>query len=97
MVGHSRQDFVSFDCYRYTMVFIFYALCVVLMLVVRPWLAHFLPKHGRMSIYAALYFFPTLAVIHAVFGGLICEYNLLNVILHIYECRTFLKVPQTKN
>jgi hypothetical protein len=71
------------------MVFIFYALCVVFMLLVRPWLAqHFLPKHGRMSVYAALYFFPTLALIHAVFGGLICEYNLLNLILHIHEYRT---------
>jgi hypothetical protein len=72
------------------------------MLLVRPLLAqHFLPKHGRMSIYAALYFFPTLALIHAVFGGLICEYNLLNLILHIYEYRIsllftgvmFLKTP----
>ena len=57
------------------MVFIFYALSVVLMLLVRPWLAQqFLPKHGKMSIYAALYFFPTLALIQAMFGGLICEY-----------------------
>lgn len=56
----------------YTMVFIFYALSVVLMLLLRPWLVkHFLPSHGKMSIYAALYFFPTLALIHAVFGGLI--------------------------
>jgi hypothetical protein len=63
------------------MVFIFYALSVVLMLLVRPWLAqHFLPKHGKMSIYAALYFFPTLALIQAVFGGLICEYNSLTFI-----------------
>lgn len=56
----------------YTMVFIFYALSVMLMLLVRPWLVkRFLPNHGKMSIYAALYFFPTLALIHAVFGGLI--------------------------
>ncbi|PSN44720.1 JNK1/MAPK8-associated membrane protein [Blattella germanica] len=52
----------------YTMVFIFYALSVVLMLIIRPWLAqHFLPNQGKMSIYAALYFFPTLALIQAVF------------------------------
>ncbi|KAK7794477.1 hypothetical protein R5R35_004700 [Gryllus longicercus] len=56
----------------YTIMFIFYALAVVLMLLLRPWLAaHFLPKQGKMSIYAALYFFPTLALIQAVFGGLI--------------------------
>nr|CAD7573491.1 unnamed protein product [Timema californicum] len=60
----------------YTMVFIFYALSIVLMLLIRPWLAgHFLPVYGKMSIYAALYFFPTLALIQAVLGGLICEYN----------------------
>jgi hypothetical protein len=65
---------LSLDCYRYTMVFIFYALSVTLMLLVRPWLVkRFLPNHGKMSIYAALYFFPTLALIHAVFGGLICK------------------------
>nr|CAD7402629.1 unnamed protein product [Timema cristinae] len=56
----------------YTMVFIFYALSIVLMLIIRPWLAgHFLPVYGKMSIYAALYFFPTLALIQAVLGGLI--------------------------
>nr|CAD7201609.1 unnamed protein product [Timema douglasi] len=56
----------------YTMVFIFYALSIVLMLLMRPWLAgHFLPVYGKMSIYAALYFFPTLALIQAVLGGLI--------------------------
>ncbi|KAG8228607.1 hypothetical protein J437_LFUL009312 [Ladona fulva] len=56
----------------YTMVFIFYALSVIIMLLMRPWLAgRFLPKHGKMSIYAALYFFPILALIQAVFGGLI--------------------------
>jgi hypothetical protein len=71
------------------MVFIFYALSVILMLLVRPWLAqHFLPKHGKMSIYAALYFFPILALIQAVFGGLICEYNLLNLILQVYVYET---------
>ncbi|XP_046402356.1 JNK1/MAPK8-associated membrane protein [Ischnura elegans] len=56
----------------YTMVFIFFALCVVIMLAIRPWLAgRFLPKQGKMSIYAALYFFPILALIQAVLGGLI--------------------------
>jgi len=56
----------------YTMVFIFYALGVLIMLLVRPIVAKkFLPRQGKFSIYAALYFFPVLAVLHAVGGGLI--------------------------
>ncbi|XP_063222180.1 JNK1/MAPK8-associated membrane protein-like [Bacillus rossius redtenbacheri] len=59
----------------YTMIFIFYALSIVLMLLIRPWLvARLLPTYGKMSIYSALYFFPTLALIQAVFGGLICKF-----------------------
>lgn len=56
------------------MVLIFYALGIVIMLIIRPWLAHFfLPKIGKVTIYAALYFFPVLALLQAVFGGLICK------------------------
>ncbi|XP_012223461.1 JNK1/MAPK8-associated membrane protein [Linepithema humile] len=56
----------------YTMVFVFYALGIVLMLLIRPMIAKkFLPRQGRLSIYAALYFYPILALIHAVSGGLI--------------------------
>nr|BAN20867.1 seven transmembrane protein, putative [Riptortus pedestris] len=56
----------------HTMVFIFYGLCVSIMLLIRPWLVHFfLPKTGGATVYAALYFFPILTVLHAVLGGLI--------------------------
>lgn len=56
----------------YTMVFIFYALCGVLMLLMRPLLASkMLPRRGRSSVYAALYFLPILAVVQAVGGGLV--------------------------
>lgn len=56
----------------YTMVFTFYALGIVLMLLIRPIVAKkFLPKQGKFSIYAALYFYPVLALTHAVTGGLI--------------------------
>lgn len=56
----------------YTMIFIFYALCGILMLLVRPLLSSkFLPRRGRTAIYAALYFLPGLSVIHAVGGGLV--------------------------
>ncbi|XP_046422757.1 JNK1/MAPK8-associated membrane protein isoform X2 [Neodiprion virginianus] len=58
----------------YTMVFIFYALGIVLMLLIRPLIAKkFLPKQGKFSIYAALYFFPILAMLHAIGGGLIFD------------------------
>ncbi|XP_011496481.1 PREDICTED: JNK1/MAPK8-associated membrane protein [Ceratosolen solmsi marchali] len=56
----------------YTMVFVFYAFAIVIMLIVRPFIAgKFLPKKGKFSIYAALYFFPILALLHAVGSGLI--------------------------
>ncbi|XP_017883066.1 JNK1/MAPK8-associated membrane protein [Ceratina calcarata] len=56
----------------YTMVFVFYALGIAIMLLIRPIVAKkFLPKRGVFSIYAALYFYPILAVLHAVGGGLI--------------------------
>lgn len=43
------------------------------MLLIRPLIAKkFLPKQGKLSIYAALYFYPILALLHAVGGGLIC-------------------------
>jgi hypothetical protein len=31
-----------------------------------------MPKQGKFSIYAALYFYPILVLLHAVGGGLIC-------------------------
>lgn len=63
------------------MVFVFYALGIVLMLLIRPLIVRkFLPKQGKFSIYAALYFYPILALLHAVGGGLICTlYTLYRV------------------
>ncbi|XP_006616575.1 JNK1/MAPK8-associated membrane protein [Apis laboriosa] len=56
----------------YTMVFIFYALGTAIMLIIRPIVSKkFLPRQGKFSIYAALYFYPILALLHAVGGGLI--------------------------
>lgn len=56
----------------YTMVFIFYALGTAIMLIIRPIIAKkFLPKKGKFTIYAALYFYPILALLHAVGGGII--------------------------
>ncbi|XP_015487702.1 JNK1/MAPK8-associated membrane protein isoform X1 [Parus major] len=60
----------------YTIVFIYYAFCLVLMMLLRPLLvkkiACGLGRSDRFkSIYAALYFFPILTVLQAVGGGLL--------------------------
>ena len=56
----------------YTMVFVFYALCLILMLLARPCLtSRFYQRRGKNAIFAALYFLPILAATHAVTGGLI--------------------------
>ncbi|XP_077906120.1 JNK1/MAPK8-associated membrane protein isoform X2 [Ictidomys tridecemlineatus] len=64
----------------YTIVFIYYAFCLVLMMLLRPLLvkkiACGLGKSDRFkSIYAALYFFPILTVLQAVGGGLLCHHS----------------------
>ncbi|KAM9707900.1 JNK1/MAPK8-associated membrane protein isoform 3-T3 [Menidia menidia] len=60
----------------YTMVLIYYAFCLVLMMLLRPLLvkklACGLGKSDRFrSVYAALYFFPILTVLQAIGGGLL--------------------------
>ncbi|XP_018328300.1 JNK1/MAPK8-associated membrane protein isoform X2 [Agrilus planipennis] len=56
----------------YTIVLVFYAYSVVIMLLFRPWICRkCLPRQSKMSIYAALYFFPILAVLQALIGGLL--------------------------
>ncbi|XP_067004298.2 JNK1/MAPK8-associated membrane protein-like [Anabrus simplex] len=69
----------------YTMVFMYLVLCLLLMLLIRPWIANIIfPKHGKMSIYAALYFIPILALIQALFGGLIYySYPYITIILSV--------------
>lgn len=60
---------------RYTIVLMYYALSVGLLFLLRPIISHqFCDGQGLASIYAALYFLPSLAVLHALFGGLICKY-----------------------
>lgn len=68
-------------CFSYTIILIYYAFCLVLMMLLRPLLvkkiACGLGKSDRFkSIYAALYFFPILTVLQAVGGGLLCESRL---------------------
>ncbi|PIK62662.1 putative JNK1/MAPK8-associated membrane protein [Apostichopus japonicus] len=56
----------------FSVVLIYYAFNLALMMVVRPMLSYkFCKNLGRSSIYAALYFHPILVVFHAVFSGLV--------------------------
>ncbi|XP_070577510.1 JNK1/MAPK8-associated membrane protein-like [Ptychodera flava] len=56
----------------YTIVFIYYAVDLVCMMLVRPVLAaKFCARYGKPSLYAALYFLPILTVTQAVAAGLI--------------------------
>lgn len=58
----------------YSMVFVFYTLCLLVMLIIRPALsAKLMPNRGKSAIYSALYFLPALIVVHAIAAGLICE------------------------
>lgn len=58
----------------YSMIFVFYGICGLTMLLLRPILASkLLPGRGNSSIFAALYFLPMLALIQAVGGGLVYE------------------------
>ena len=56
----------------YTIVFLFYFLCLITMLLTRPFIASkFYPRRGGATVYAAMYFLPVLAVMHGVLGGLV--------------------------
>ncbi|XP_055313050.1 JNK1/MAPK8-associated membrane protein [Sitodiplosis mosellana] len=53
-----------------TMVLVFYLLCIILMMLVRPILNVYFLKNGKMAVYSALYFIPILALLHTIIGGL---------------------------
>lgn len=56
----------------YSMVFVFYTLCLMVMLIIRPVLSSkLMPNRGKSAIYSALYFLPALIVAHAIGAGLI--------------------------
>ena len=72
----------------YSIVFVFYALSLLMMILLRPFLSSkFLPGRGRNAIYAALYFFPTFAIIHGVLGGIIYySYPYVIIITSLMSC-----------
>lgn len=55
------------------MVLVFYLLCIVSMMMIRPCLNRGFLKKGKTAIYNSLYFIPVLSLFHTVAGGLICK------------------------
>ena len=56
----------------FTIVFIYHAGCLLLLLTMRQFLIHFLKGiNGRRSTYASMYFLPIMSVVHGIFSGLI--------------------------
>jgi len=72
----------------YSIVFIFYAFSLLLMMILRPGLSSkFLPGRGRNAIYAALYFLPCFALLHGVLGGIIYYcYPYIIIITSLMSC-----------
>lgn len=65
-----------FSIYRYSLVFIHYGLSICFVMTIRPCVNRALEIRGHpasMPMYAALYLFPALTLIHGTMAGLICE------------------------
>ncbi|XP_058149332.1 JNK1/MAPK8-associated membrane protein isoform X5 [Dasypus novemcinctus] len=89
--------------YLYTIVFIYYAFCLVLMMLLRPLLvkkiACGLGKSDRFkSIYAALYFFPILTVLQAVGGGLLYyAFPYIILVLSLVTLAVYMSASEIEN
>lgn len=87
----------------YTIVFIYYAFCLVLMMLFRPLLvkkiACGLGKSDRFkSIYAALYFFPILTVLQAVGGGLLYyAFPYIILVLSLVTLAVYMSASEIEN
>lgn len=77
---------------RQTMVLVFYLLCTIFMMVVRPWLNRIFLKKAKSAVYCALYFLPILSLLHTVAGGLICKFSHLNVLAINWTMSGFLLI-----
>ncbi|XP_028644975.1 JNK1/MAPK8-associated membrane protein isoform X1 [Grammomys surdaster] len=87
----------------YTIVFVYYAFCLVLMMLLRPLLvkkiACGLGKSDRFkSIYAALYFFPILTVLQAVGGGLLYyAFPYIILVLSLVTLAVYMSASEIEN
>ena len=83
----SNEVLFIFFFTRYTIVMIYYAFSLLLMMLARPIVSYnFTQRRGTKSIYAALYFHPVLIVLQAVLSGLLCK-SFTN---HIFVLEVFL-------
>ncbi|CAG0889483.1 unnamed protein product, partial [Darwinula stevensoni] len=78
----------------YTIVFIFYAQSLLLMLLFRPALLHLRFKSlsgASTAVYVAMYFLPLYIFLQAVIGGLLCKFQcLLYTIVFIFYAQSLL-------
>lgn len=64
----------------YSMVFIFYGFALLLLLVIRPFIARKIAdKNASKTIYLTMYLIPGLTLIHAILSGLICKYSVMSL------------------
>ncbi|XP_055373867.1 JNK1/MAPK8-associated membrane protein [Condylostylus longicornis] len=81
-----------------TIVLVFYLLCLLLMMLVRPLLNRKFLKAGKSAVYCALYFFPILTLLHAVAGGLIYyAFPYLSIVISMVSnaCHYSMKIDQS--
>ena len=72
------------------MVLYYYAFCVLLLVLIRPVVSiKICDGHGRRCGYAALYFLPITAMVHATCSGLICKIFLpiIHIIRHLLQIK----------
>lgn len=74
------------------MVLVFYLLCIISMMVIRPCLNQIFLKKGKTAIYCSLYFIPVLSLFHTVAGGLICEYKSMERLAKIHKSQFFYRL-----
>ncbi|KAL3287169.1 hypothetical protein HHI36_001648 [Cryptolaemus montrouzieri] len=72
----------------YSIIFLFYTMNLLCMFCFRTWVCRkVMPGPGKMSIYAAMYYLPILAVSHALIGGLLYyAFPYLIVVMSVISC-----------
>uniref|UniRef100_UPI00358E7D81 JNK1/MAPK8-associated membrane protein-like isoform X1 n=1 Tax=Myxine glutinosa TaxID=7769 RepID=UPI00358E7D81 len=87
----------------YTIVFIYYAFCLLMMMMLRPCLvkrlSFSLRKAERLnSVYAAMYFLPILSVLHAVAGGLLYySFPYILLVFSVVTCAVYFALVKIVN
>jgi hypothetical protein len=77
--------------HRQSTIVMLYTYASLLMLLIRPLLSIVINrKYIAATIYSALHFYPCLLVLHALFGGLICKLESMNIFIYVlYSFKDF--------